>query len=202
MKKSSFLKSVAQTGYNVGFGAKKHFVTYDFHRVLPKLISFIVLFIGVFQLTDVFKKHVSGEYSDVLSILLILLALIALSIDFLTKDLSKYNTAGKELLSMFNEMRETYNRIKDTPDDYDCSSDVLRLRQIEKHFSEISISEQAIFTHIITNLRFFSEMQTDWIDEQLHFKITDKFPFYHPEAFVIYLLLIVSCLFIIKNAFC
>ena len=29
MNKDEFLKAVAETGYNVGFGAKKHFSTYD-----------------------------------------------------------------------------------------------------------------------------------------------------------------------------
>lgn len=202
MTRNSLLKSIAQAGYNVGFGAKKHFITYDFHRVLPKLISFIVLFIGVFQLTEVFKKHISVEYSDYISIALILLALVALSVDFLGKNIERYNVSGKELLCLFNELRQIYNDAKECQDESKLVRYSELLIKIEKHYPSVSISEQAIFTHILTNVRFFSEMQIDWIDEQLHFTIKDKFPFYHPEAFLLYFLFMASIFFIVKSLWC
>ena len=35
MDKNTLLKMIAETGYNVGFGAKKHFATYDIVEKAP-----------------------------------------------------------------------------------------------------------------------------------------------------------------------
>ncbi|WP_213673200.1 SLATT domain-containing protein, partial [Serratia marcescens] len=40
----------AETGYNVGFGAKKNFATYDIVQKAPGLIGFASLVVGVFAL--------------------------------------------------------------------------------------------------------------------------------------------------------
>lgn len=190
MTQASLLKNIAQTGYNIGFGAKKHFSTYDCYRIIPKLISLIVLCIGVLQLTSIYKKSVTGDVPDIISASLIIVALIALAIDFLSKDLERYNRSGKELLLMFNTLRQLYNNVKDSDKDADFTAQFAQLSEIERRLPEVAISEQAILTHILTNLRFFGEMQIDWIDEQLHFKCKDKFPFYHPEAFLLYALIL------------
>ena len=41
MNKAELLKCIAETGYNVGFGAKKHFATYDLLEKMPGWIGFI-----------------------------------------------------------------------------------------------------------------------------------------------------------------
>ena len=50
MKKSDLLKSIAEKGYDIGFGAKKHFATYDIIEKTPGLISFISMAIGIYAL--------------------------------------------------------------------------------------------------------------------------------------------------------
>jgi len=35
MKKDLFLKEVAESGYNIGYAAKKHFATYDIVEKAP-----------------------------------------------------------------------------------------------------------------------------------------------------------------------
>ena len=62
MDKAYLLKRIADTGYNVGFGAKKHFATYDIVEKAPGWIGFISLAIGVFALfiDSLATKHISA----------------------------------------------------------------------------------------------------------------------------------------------
>lgn len=50
MNKESLLKEIATNGYNVGFGAKKNFASYDILIKLPSWVGFISLSIGILQL--------------------------------------------------------------------------------------------------------------------------------------------------------
>ena len=50
MTKQDLLKNIADTAYNVGFGAKKHFATYDITAKVPGFIGFVSTAVGVFGL--------------------------------------------------------------------------------------------------------------------------------------------------------
>lgn len=50
MNKEELLKQIAETGYNVGYAAKKHFATFDVVEKGPGWIGFISLAIGVYAL--------------------------------------------------------------------------------------------------------------------------------------------------------
>ena len=43
MRQEDLLNQIAETAYNVGFGAKKHFATYDMIEKLPGIINFIAI---------------------------------------------------------------------------------------------------------------------------------------------------------------
>ncbi|WP_232223960.1 hypothetical protein [Anoxybacteroides tepidamans] len=49
MDKDHLLRSLAENGYNVSFGAKKHFATYDIVEKIPGFLALISLLIGVWQ---------------------------------------------------------------------------------------------------------------------------------------------------------
>lgn len=50
MKRESLLTLIAETGYNVGYGAKKHFATYDIIEKIPGWIALFSIAAGVFAL--------------------------------------------------------------------------------------------------------------------------------------------------------
>lgn len=50
MNKQDLLKLIADAGYNVGFGAKKHFATFDIVDKAPGWIGFFSMSIGVLAL--------------------------------------------------------------------------------------------------------------------------------------------------------
>src|SRR3984885_5359161 len=62
MTKPDLLKHVAQTGYNVGYGAKKHFATYDMAVKVPGFISLLTFIVGLYFLLVDFtaKKYFSA----------------------------------------------------------------------------------------------------------------------------------------------
>nr|WP_232422483.1 hypothetical protein [Leptospira interrogans] len=50
MTKEDLLKNIAEMGYNVGYGAKVHFSTYDIVEKVPGAIGFISFVIGILSL--------------------------------------------------------------------------------------------------------------------------------------------------------
>ena len=47
MTKEGLLRGIAETGYNVGIGAKKNFATHDIVQKAPGLIGFISLAVDI-----------------------------------------------------------------------------------------------------------------------------------------------------------
>lgn len=199
MNKQSLLESIANKGYNIGFGAKKHFITYHIYSQLPKTLSAAIIFVGIFQLLD-FYDSISHSTQQLISALLICIGIVALVLDSGSKDKSEYNRVGKILTGFYNELHVMYNTVKSLNNSESIICYSQRLDEIEKEFQIISISDQLPFTHLYTNLSFFfAGPQIDWLDEQLHFSIRDKFPFLHYEAITIYLILISCIYFAIKS---
>ena len=200
MNKESLLRSIALTGYKIGLGAKKHFLTYYVYRFLPKFSSVCILAFGIFQLTAFYKINVLENGRDLISVVLIIIGLISLVTDVASKDIKRYDTIGKELLGSFDKLRSLYNTVKFVNSaDIDLTPYELKFEQIEEQAKQIAISEQAACTQILSNISFFSTMQIDWIDEQLHFELKDKFPFYHFEAIGLYFIIIIILAVLVRS---
>lgn len=76
MKKNDLLSSIAEKGYDVGFGAKKHFSTYDIIEKAPGMISFFSLAFGIFALA------VKGLSTEITSAIFIILGIVGIYISF------------------------------------------------------------------------------------------------------------------------
>ncbi|MFJ8072260.1 SLATT domain-containing protein [Peribacillus sp. NPDC096447] len=199
MEKNTLLKNIAETGYNVGFGGKKHFMTYDLYRIFPRLISCVTIFIGIMQLTNIYKENVQANIGDLLSASLIIVGIIGLVLDFHGDNKDSYEVAGKKLLSLFNELRGMYHEVKNTEEKIDLVRFNLRLKEIQKESDELSLSKQAIGTHIITHFGFFQVMQSKWVTAELKLTTKDKFPFLHWESFFLYLIGILIIIFAVTT---
>src|SRR4051794_34735649 len=98
------LKSIATTGYNVGFGAKKQFATYDIAEKVPGWIGFISSAVGILAL--VFEP-LSAKLPS--AILVILGACTFYINAYKGKD---YDVAGKNLTQIFNQLRDLYQSVE------------------------------------------------------------------------------------------
>ena len=170
MTKPDLLKQIAETGYNVGFGAKKHFATYDLVEKAPGWIGFISLGVGVFALfVDVLAtKQMSG--------ILIVLGIAGLIINTYGETKLTYAEKGTLLTKLFNDLKMLYYSVKGSEKtDFKIESDALK--EIEATYYSNCLSKQIFFSDWYAHYKFFWQHQIEWIDEQKHFKLwRDKIP--------------------------
>ncbi|MER0510753.1 SLATT domain-containing protein [Aeromonas veronii] len=183
MKKSDLLKSIAEKGYDVGFGAKKHFATYDIIEKTPGFISFISMAIGIYALC------VDSLSTKIVSATFIVLGIVGLYISMNIHRKNEYEKAGSALTRYFNEIKSLYIEVKGLEDEENLDEYHERLKIIEDKFYSESITKQIMFSNWYAHYKFFWEHQINWIDEQLHFKLLrDKIPLSLSITFVTFLI--------------
>lgn len=169
MNKNDLLKHIAQTAYNVGFGAKINFATYDIVAKMPGLISFISLAFGVYAL--VFEALNAKFFSASF----IILGVIGMYIASYDAKKNEYAKTGVELTKLFNKLKILSGRVKSEQGALDPY--VYELEQIENEYNNVSMYHQIMFSNWYAHYKFFWEHQTGWIDEQLNFRLLkDKIP--------------------------
>ncbi len=183
MNKNDLLKHIAETAYNVGFGAKKHFATYDIIAKAPGLISFISLAFGIYALV------IDSLNTKFISATLIVLGVVGLYISFYDSKKESYAANGTKLTNLFNELKRLYGSVKgsDTP----TTEHLIKLEEIECNYTQVSSSQQILFSNWYAHYKFFWEQQTEWIDEQKKFSFwRDKIPL--SLSFLIFAILIIT----------
>jgi hypothetical protein len=167
MDKDALLRTIAETGYNVGFGAKKHFATYDIVEKLPGTIGFVSLAIGILSL--VFDQLSAKVPSACLAIA----GVASLFVSHYDHVKMNYERVGRELTCIYNELRTLYRQVQGGAE-LGASHDALV--DLENSYYAKSISKQIIFSDWYAHYKFFSQMQIDWVDEQKKFTWRDKVP--------------------------
>lgn len=171
MTKEMLLKSLATNGYNVGFGAKKNFASYDVIIKLPSWIGFITLALGIIQL----GYPVVGNCKW-LSTVLILVSVAALYINVFNATVDNFEREGIRLTQLFNRLRNLYLKVKGS-DKNDFTDELNEMNSIMNDYYSNVISKQVFMSQWFAHFKFFYEMQIDWVDEQLKFKFfKDKVP--------------------------
>ncbi|MDZ5723178.1 SLATT domain-containing protein [Bacillus subtilis] len=179
LDKESFLKELAEHGYNIGFGAKKHFATYDMVSKIPGIISLVGLLIGVGQLA-----YPHYKYSTTISTILIMVSIVALTMSSYNSEKEEYNKIGTKLTTLFNELKSMYYKVKNSNKDT-FTEEVERMREITNEYYEISKSNQIFGSDWWAHYKFFWQHQIEWIDEQKNFKLwKDKIP----KSFLVFLI--------------
>ncbi|MDP2992634.1 MAG: SLATT domain-containing protein [Deltaproteobacteria bacterium] len=170
MRKEDLLKQIADTAYNVGFGAKKHFATYDIVEKAPGWIGFVSMGIGVFALfiEVLATKHMAA--------ILIVLGISGLLINLYNETKQTYEQKGVFLTKLFNELKSLYFSVK-ALDKSDFTEEAEKLSEIESRYYSNCISKQILFSDWYAHYKFFWQHQIDWVEEQKHFKFwRDKVP--------------------------
>ncbi len=170
MKKEELLKYIAKVGYNVGFGAKKHFATYDIVEKIPAIIGMVSIAVGIFALINDFLAR------NTISATFIVLGIVGLSISVWDAKKHNYDESGAKLTNLYNELEKLYQNTK-SANDKRLTEIESRVGEIQIEYSEIALSKQILFANCFAHYKFFWEHQIDWLDEQLHFKLfRDKIP--------------------------
>lgn len=191
MKKDQLLKSIADTAYNVGFGGRKHWATYDIVEKIPGLIGFFSTAFGIFSLIydQLSNKQISAA--------LIVSGLVALYITFYESSKQKYADAANKLTTLYNALRDLYRTVQSHQDD-DVECYVDRLHGIEEDYYKTTISKQILFSDWYAHYKFFWQYQIDWVDEQKNFSFfRDKVPLSFVFWVVLFLMAVGS--YLVKN---
>ncbi|WP_310614538.1 SLATT domain-containing protein [Limnohabitans sp.] len=171
MQKETLLKLIAETAYNAGYGAKKHFATYDIIEKLPGWVALIsaaaailALFIPAFE-----AKWVSATF--------IIISIGAGNILLYDRDKTKYVEVGTALTERFHELRVLYHEVKTQPDGINLPDHANRHVNIQVAVLKTNVAKQIFLSDWYAHYKFFWQQQTGWVDEQLNFTLfRDKLP--------------------------
>lgn len=171
MKKEDLLRMVAESGYNVGFGAKLHFATLDIVEKAPGWVNVIGFVVGVYSL--IFPAlAVAG-----ISATLVIASSLTLYINFYNSDKEKYDKAGIALTRAYHALRQLYAEVRAQPDSADMSAFAKRRIDIVDGASGVSLSKQIFLAPWYAHMKFFWEHQVDWVNEELKLSFwRDKVP--------------------------
>ena len=174
MDKESLLKMIADAGYNVGFGAKKHFASYDMIDKLPELIGLVSIFAGVLAL-------VYPEFAQVkVSVVIILMGVVGLYISQHNSEKVMYAKVGSDLTRIYDQLKVLFYRVKSSQSSGFVTEEA-ELKSLLDEFYEASISKQLIFSDWYAHYKFFWQPQIDWIEEQ-RIKEGRKFRFWRDKV--------------------
>lgn len=163
------LKVIARHGYNVGFGAKKNFATYDIICKASGWISFISLAIGVFAL------FVPQLATNVISAILIIFGVATMYIQFYDAEKNSYEKSGIEQTKIFNRLEVIYRNVK-TDESYNYTTTQVLLNNIMDEFYGTVISKQIFGSNWYAHYKFFCEFEKRWVEDELNLTLKDKVP--------------------------
>lgn len=170
MDKDLFLQQIASMAYNIGFGAKKHFATFDIVTKVPGLIGIISVIVGIFAL---FVDYLSSKY---ISATFLVFGFSTLMINLYDEKKEKYEDIGKSLTALYNDLHTLYNKVKSSKEE-NFDDEIETLKKIEKEYYEKCITKHIVFSDWLAHYKFFWQHQIDWVDEQKHFRFwRDKIP--------------------------
>ena len=132
MTKNDLLKQIAESAYNIGFGAKKSFATFDIVDKIPGILNFCALAIGILALV------IDELNIKIVSASLIIFGVIGIYISKYDDKKDEYATSGSKITEMFNELKSLYHLVKAKSDDTNFDEDedieiiVLSLRETKE----------------------------------------------------------------------
>lgn len=166
MDKAELLKCIAEAGYNIGFGAKKHFATSEIAGKGPGWVGIISAFCGIFGLL---YPSLAGKFA---SATLVFAGFCAFYMA--TYDAKHYEKAGEYLTAIHIDLRNLYRSVKGGVSVRTAYAE-LKALQAKAHAS--AITKQIFGSDWFAHYKFFGQQQTEWMNEQLLFGFwKDKVP--------------------------
>jgi hypothetical protein len=187
MDKAELLKCIAEAGYNIGFGAKKNFATSEIAGKGPGWLAVASAFCGIFGLL---YAPLSGKFA---SATLVFAGFCSFyMIGYKARD---YEKAGEELTDVHIKLRNLYRSVQGGAS---VRTATVELQTLQAKANASTITKQIFGSDWYAHYKFFGQQQTDWMDEQLHFRFwKDKVP----AGFKLILFVLVDAVVIALGAF-
>lgn len=165
MDRDRLLRLIAEKAYDVLFGVKKTFATYDIVSKGPGWIGFISLAVGVFALI---YDPLSAKLP---SAMLVIAGVASLYISFYRAE--EYERSANSQLSVYNKLKSLYLSVQSGADPVAAKS---HFDAIDAHYYSTTMSKQIFLSGWYAHYKLFAETQIDWMEEQRKFTWKDKWP--------------------------
>lgn len=165
MDKDRLLRLIAEKGYDVLFGVKKTFATYDMVSKGPGWIGFVSLAVGVFALI---YDPLSAKLP---SALLVIAGIASLYVSFYQAE--EYERSANNQLSVYNKLKSLYLSVQSGSDPIAAK---VQYDAIDAHYYTTTMSKQIFLSGWYAHYKLFAETQIDWMEEQKQFTWKDKWP--------------------------
>jgi len=171
MNRTGLLRSIAETGYNVGFGAKKNFATHDIVQKVPGGLGIVSLLVGLYALV---WEPLNAKW---IAATMVAFGIVTLIIAQYDHNKVAYCKEGERLTALFYRLRDLYRDVQGTAEGADLAACRARLDALQVEVSSSNQSKQILFSDWYAHYKFFWQHQIEWIDEQKQFTFwRDKVP--------------------------
>lgn len=171
MNQEQLLKLIACAGYDIGFGAKKHFATFDIIEKGPGWLGFISLVGGIYGL---FVPLLSAQHA---AAVFVVFGVVSLYIGLYGSEKAKYEEVGRTLTKAFHDLHTLYRTVESQPAGTDMTPFVTQLETLRAGVLSVGISKQIFLSDWYAHYKFFWQAQVDWISEKRPFSFfRDKIP--------------------------
>ena len=171
VEKTTVQLHIARVGYDVGFGSKKHFATYDLIEKGPGWLALFSLIGGLWAL------FVPALESKHLAALFIVFSFVTLYISQYAAEKDKYRDAGVALIKIYHQLAALAATTATLTTDSDLQSAFDEANRLRDEAIARGITKQMFASDWYAHFKFFFQTQHDWVDAQLHFGFfKDKIP--------------------------
>lgn len=193
MNKDLLLKDIAESGYNIGYAAKKHLATYDIVEKAPGWISILSFAFGVLALV------VPELDNKILAALLLIVAYAVFYFNSYQDGRHEYSKVGSRLTAIFTTLRALYYEAKSRDDTANLDDLEARYRELLSESQHIGISKQIFLSDWYAHYKFFWQAERSWLEEKRPFTFwRDKIPL---SAILVGILLIVAIVLCVAYSF-
>jgi hypothetical protein len=171
ISKQAALLQIARAGYDVGFGSKKHFASYDLIEKVPGWLALVSLAGGLWALfvPALESKHIAATF--------ILFSFVTFYINQYSHDKEKYRDIGVAMVRLYHSLGALYVIASSMPDGGDFQAEFAKANAIRDEAISIGVTKQLFASDWYAHFKFFCQTQNDWVDEQLKFSFwRDKIP--------------------------
>lgn len=155
MDQDRLLRLIAEKGYDVLFGVKKTFATYDIVSKGPGWIGFVSLAVGVFSLI---YDPLSAKLP---SAILVIAGIAGLYISFYRAE--EYERSANSQLNIYNKLKSLYLSVQSGSDPVAAKAEY---ENIDAHYYTTTMSKQIFLSGWYAHYKLFAETQIDWLEDQ------------------------------------
>lgn len=171
VNKDLLLKDIAESGYNIGYAAKKHLATYDIVEKAPGWISILSFAFGVLALV------IPQLNNNVVAAFLLIVAYAVFYFNSYQGGRLEYSKVGSRLTTIFTTLRSLFYEVKSRDEAAIFDDLEARYHELLKESQSIGISKQIFLSDWYAHYKFFWQAERSWLEEKRPFTFwRDKIP--------------------------